>query len=65
MIAHTTFNKVHVFVTGKGLARVREELGAEAFINRELKEEDVVSIAENGDQYTASTTVWYRKHRHA
>ena len=63
MIVHKTFNRVHFFVTGKGLARVREELKteAEAFINRELKDEDVVSITESADQYVSSATVWYRK----
>ena len=63
MIVHKTFNRVHFFSTGKGLARVREELRteAEAFINREVKDEDVISITESADQYVSSATIWYRK----
>ena len=63
MIAHKTFSRIHFFSAGKGLARIREELRAEVetFVNREIKDENVVNISEAADQYVSSATVWYRK----
>jgi len=40
--------------------KLREQV--EEFIaNSGINEEDVVSIAESGDEYVSSVTVWYRK----
>ena len=63
MIAHKTFSRVHFFSAGKGLAKVREELRVEveAFINREIKDEDIINVSEAADQYASSATVWYQK----
>ncbi len=65
MIVHKTFTEQTTSLTGKKALAKREKLRkkAEAFINNELNEKDVISIAETA--ITAgglfSVTIWYKK----
>ncbi len=65
MIVHKTFSDTHLLnFAGRTALDKRERLRqrAEEFItNGRISEEDVVSIAESGDEYVSSVTVWYRK----
>ena len=65
MIVHKTFSFTHLLnFAGRTALEKREKLRqqAEAFIaNSMISEEDVVSIAESGDEYASSVTVWHRK----
>ena len=65
MIVHKTFSVTHLLnFAGRTALDKREKLRrkAEEFIaSSRIKEEDVVSISESGDEYVSSVTVWYRK----
>jgi hypothetical protein len=65
MIVHKTFSVTHLLnFAGRTALDKREGLRqqAEEFIaHSRIKEEDVISIAESGDEYVSSVTVWYRK----
>ena len=63
MIVHKAFSKVHIINSGPRGLKLREELRelAEAFITREINEEDVINITESGDEYASAVTVWYQK----
>jgi hypothetical protein len=63
MIVYRTFRDTHLFNHGpRGLAK-REELRQAAlnFIAEQLDEQDIICIAEAGDEYASSVTVWYRE----
>ncbi len=67
MIAHSTFSR-HGGVTAKGMMEAQEQARAEAeaFIARELNDEDVVAITESALPSTwghclVSVTVWYKR----
>jgi len=65
MIVRKTFSDTHFWnFAGRTALDKREKLRqqAEEFIaNGRINEEDVISIAESGDEYVSSVTVWYRK----
>lgn len=65
MIVRKTFSVTHFLnFAGRTALDKREKLRqqAEEFIaSSRLREEDVVSITESGDEYVSSVTVWYRK----
>ena len=65
MIVHKTFSDTHLMnFAGRTALQKREKLReqVEEFIaNSGINEEDVVSIAESGDEYVSSVTIWYRK----
>jgi hypothetical protein len=65
MIVRKTFSDTHFLnFAGRTALEKREKLRqqAEEFIaNGRINEEDVVSVAESGDEYVSSVTVWYRK----
>jgi len=59
------FSDTHLLnFAGRTALDKREKLRqqAEEFIaNSRINEEDVISIAESGDEYVSSVTIWYRK----
>lgn len=64
MIVQKTFSATHFwnFMGQTGLEkreRLREK--AEEFIANRINEEDIVNIAESGDRFASSVTIWYRK----
>ena len=66
MIGYKTFSR-HRGITPRGMLEAQEEVRAEAeaFISRELREDDVVTIAESALPSTwgrclVSITVWFR-----
>jgi hypothetical protein len=66
VIAHRTFADCRIKLTARGALgkweRLRQE--AEAFIARELSDEQVVNVTEAGSNYGTychAVTVWYRK----
>jgi hypothetical protein len=64
MILHKTFEVRHLLnFAGLTALQKLEQLRemAEQFISRELREEEVISIAETRDVYASSVTVWYRR----
>ena len=65
MIVHKTFSVAHLLnLAGRTALEKREQLRqqAEEFISSSrIKQEDVVSITESGDEYVSSVTVWYKK----
>jgi hypothetical protein len=64
MIAHKTFRVRHLLnFAGLTALQKSEELRemVEQFISKELREEDVLSIAETRDLCASSATVWYRR----
>lgn len=63
MIVYRSFSDTHLVNSGgRGLAK-REKLRQEAmtFVAEHLKDSDIVSITEAGDEYASSVTVWYRE----
>jgi hypothetical protein len=65
MIARKTFSATHFLnFAGQTALEKREKLRREAeeFIaDSRVREEDVISITESGDEYVSSVTIWYRK----
>ncbi len=65
MIVHKTFTEQTASLTGKKALARREKLRkkAEEFINNELNEKDIISIAETATTMGGlfSVTIWYKK----